>query len=67
MSEREESRRGVLARVLRWCALGALALLGGRLAARALSNPQACQRAYRCRGCPLLPDCRLPEARGARR
>ncbi len=63
MNERGEERREAMARLARWCAIGALAGLGGRLAVRALADPEACKRAYRCRGCPLWPECDLPGAR----
>ncbi len=66
MNERAEERREALARVARWCAAGALGFLGWRLAAKALANPEACRRAFRCQGCPLLPECGLPQAAAAR-
>lgn len=49
--------------------LGRLALAGlltGGIGALIARPGEQCHNSGPCRGCPALPDCRLPEARAAR-
>jgi hypothetical protein len=59
-------RRRFFASVVRYVLLGALGLIGGRLAARAVTGPlhpeETCVNRGVCRGCRVLPGCGSPQA-----
>ena len=60
--ERKTDRRSVLRAAARWSLLAGGGVAAAHLVNRSVRSEQPCQNQQICRGCPVVPECGLPQA-----